>query len=113
MKNKSDRIKILVITYIGNIIASPPIVSLISELAKNNFQVYLAYSPSKKYKEPEFKSRFIQKHNLDVEEIRKDIGPKILKNKKPIGVLKRLLLKFTIALPVLFAYQFIFICRRQ
>ncbi|GAH42572.1 unnamed protein product, partial [marine sediment metagenome] len=57
-------------------------------------------------------ARFIQKHNLDVEEIRKDIGPKILKNKKPIGVLKRLILKFTIALPTLFAYQFIFICRR-
>ena len=58
-------------------------------------------------------ARFIQKYNLDIKDIRKDIGPKILKNKKPIGVLKRLLLKFTITLPVLFAYQFIFICRRQ
>jgi len=62
MDKKSNRIKVLVITYIGNIIASPPIVSMISELAKNNFQVDLAYSPSKKYKEPEFKSRLIQKH---------------------------------------------------
>lgn len=57
-------------------------------------------------------ARFIQKHNLDIKEIGKDIGPKILKTKKPTGILKRLFLKFTIALPILFAYQFVFICRR-
>jgi len=57
-------------------------------------------------------ARFIQKHNLDIKEIGKDIGPKILKNKKPTGIIKRLFLKFTIALPTLFAYQFVFICRR-
>lgn len=56
--------------------------------------------------------RLFQKYRLKVKKIRKDVGPKILKNKKLLGIIKRLLLKFTIILPTLFAYQFIFICKK-
>jgi ubiquinone/menaquinone biosynthesis C-methylase UbiE len=58
-------------------------------------------------------ARFIQQKNLRVEKIGKDIGPKIFKNKKTIGIIKRFLLKFTIFLPVSFAYQFVFVCRKR
>lgn len=57
--------------------------------------------------------RFIQKHQFKVEKVSKDLGPKIFKNRKPIGVIKRVLLKFSLILPKLFAYQFIFICRKR
>lgn len=57
--------------------------------------------------------RFIQEHNLKVNKISKDLGPKILKNRNPIGILKRLLLKCTLLLPKSFTYQFIFICKKQ
>ncbi|MGQ9701994.1 MAG: class I SAM-dependent methyltransferase, partial [bacterium] len=51
-------------------------------------------------------ARFIQKHNLQVVKINNDIGPKIFKNRKIFGILKRLFLKFTIFMPHTFAYQF-------
>ena len=54
-------------------------------------------------------AKFFQPY-LKIKNIDKDIGPKILKNRNIIGIIKRLLLKFTIALPVSFAYQFIFVC---
>jgi len=57
--------------------------------------------------------RLIQKHKLEVKKIRKDIGLKIFKNRNPMGILERILLKFTLILPKLFAYQFIFICTKQ
>lgn len=56
--------------------------------------------------------RFFQRHQLKVMKIRKDIGPRIMKNKNPIGILKRAILKFTITLPTIFAYQFVFTCRK-
>ncbi len=58
-------------------------------------------------------ARLFRKHRLTVQKIGKDIGPRILKNRKPIGLVKRVLLKTTIALPLSFAYQFIFVCRKQ
>lgn len=57
--------------------------------------------------------RFIQKHQFNVEKVGKDFGPGIFKNRNLIGILKRLLLKFTIVLPTSFAYQFIFFGRKQ
>jgi ubiquinone/menaquinone biosynthesis C-methylase UbiE len=58
-------------------------------------------------------ARLFNKHRLAVQKIGKDVGPRVLKNKKPISLLKRLLLKTTIALPLSFAYQFIFVCRKN
>jgi len=56
---------------------------------------------------------FIEKHNLKVEKTTRDIGPKVFKNRNPLGIIKRLLLKSTLIMPVAFAYQFIFVCRKQ
>lgn len=57
--------------------------------------------------------RFINQHNLRVEATSRDIGPKVFKNMNPLGIIKRLILKITLILPVSFAYQFIFVCRKQ
>lgn len=57
--------------------------------------------------------RFIQQYNLQIKKISKDLGPKILKNRNPIGILKRSVLKCTLLLPRSFTYQFIFVCRKQ
>lgn len=57
-------------------------------------------------------ARFFNKHGLKVEMISKDIGPKVLKNLSPLGIIKRLLLKFTLIMPKAFAYQFIFVCKK-
>ncbi|MGB3340964.1 MAG: methyltransferase domain-containing protein [bacterium] len=57
--------------------------------------------------------RFFNQHNLKVEKISRDIGPKVFKNRNPLGIIKRLLLKFTLIMPLAFAYQFIFVCKRQ
>lgn len=57
--------------------------------------------------------RFIRIHQIRVVNIRKDIGPKILKNRNPIAIIKRALLKFTLALPLSFSYQFILVCIRE
>ncbi len=56
--------------------------------------------------------RFIEMHQIKVVDIGKDFGPKIFKNMKPIGIIKRALLKFTLALPLSFSYQFVFVCIR-
>lgn len=58
-------------------------------------------------------ARLFNQHGFSVQGIRKDIGPRILKNHYPLGIIKRALLKITIALPTLFAYQFIFVCRKK
>lgn len=58
-------------------------------------------------------SRLFKKHGLIVQKVGKDIGPRIFKNRHPLGVLKRALLKITLALPKSFAYQFVFICRKR
>lgn len=57
--------------------------------------------------------RFIQKHNLQIIEINNDIGPKVFKNRKLFGILKRFILKLTIFMPHTFAYQFIFLCIKK
>ncbi len=58
-------------------------------------------------------ARFFQRHHFQVVSISRDIGPKVLKNKKPLGMIKRLLLKATLTLPREFAYQFIITCRKK
>lgn len=58
-------------------------------------------------------ARLFHNHRLTVQQIGKDAGPRILKNRKPISLVKRLLVKTTIALPLPFAYQFIFVCRKH
>ena len=58
-------------------------------------------------------ARLLKQHGLIVQMVRKDFGPRILKNRHLLGIIKRTLLKATIALPTSFAYQFIFVCRRQ
>jgi len=58
-------------------------------------------------------ARLFKQQGLIVQMVRKDFGPRILKNRYLLGIIKRTLLKATIALPTSFAYQFIFVCRRQ
>ena len=58
-------------------------------------------------------ARFLQKHKLKAEKVTRDVGPKIMKNKNIVGIIKRLLLKITLIMPLCFAYQFIIICRKQ
>lgn len=58
-------------------------------------------------------ARLFRRHGLIVQSIGKDIGPRVLKNKHPLGILKRAVLKITIALPVSLAYQFVFVCRKK
>ncbi len=57
-------------------------------------------------------ARLFRAYGLTIEKIRKDFGPRVLKNRRPIGLVKRLMLKITIALPLSLAYQFIFSCRK-
>jgi SAM-dependent methyltransferase len=57
--------------------------------------------------------RLFNRHGFTVQAVGKDIGPRIFKNRHLLGVLKRALLKITLALPKTFAYQFIFICRKK
>jgi hypothetical protein len=58
-------------------------------------------------------ARLFRRHGLIVQTVGKDIGPRIFKNLHPLGILKRALLKITLALPKSFAYQFIFVCRKN
>ena len=58
-------------------------------------------------------ARLFSQYGLMVQKVDKDIGPRILKNRHPLGILKRALLKITLALPKSFAYQFIFFCRNE
>lgn len=58
-------------------------------------------------------ARLFKKHGLIIKAVEKDFGPKIFKNRNPLGIVKRAALKITMALPTAFAYQFIFICRRK
>lgn len=58
-------------------------------------------------------ARLFNQYDLMVQKVGKDIGPRILKNHHPLGIIKRSLLKITLALPIVFAYQFIFVCRKQ
>jgi SAM-dependent methyltransferase len=58
-------------------------------------------------------ARLFSQHGLIVQKVGKDIGPRILKNRHPLGITKRTLLKITLALPTLYAYQFIFVCRKK
>ena len=57
-------------------------------------------------------ARLFKKHGLIVRRVGKDIGPRIFKNYHPLGMLKRALLKITLALPKPLAYQFVFICQK-
>jgi ubiquinone/menaquinone biosynthesis C-methylase UbiE len=57
-------------------------------------------------------ARLFKHHGLRVQTINKDFGPRILKNRHPLGILKRTLLKITLALPKSFAYQFVFVCQK-
>jgi ubiquinone/menaquinone biosynthesis C-methylase UbiE len=57
--------------------------------------------------------RLFKQYNLRVMKISRDVGPKVFKNRNPLGIIKRLLLKFTLIMPIAFAYQFIFVCKRQ
>lgn len=56
--------------------------------------------------------RLFTKHGFSTIKVHKDIGPKILKNFNFLAIIKRLLLRITIALPVPCAYQFIFVCKK-
>jgi ubiquinone/menaquinone biosynthesis C-methylase UbiE len=56
---------------------------------------------------------YIRNHGFAVIKINRDIGPKILKNKSLLGIIKRTFLKTTVFLPMVFAYCFIFLCRRK
>lgn len=56
--------------------------------------------------------RMFYKHGLKLCNVSSDIGPKIFKNKNIIGIVKRLLLKITLLLPVQFAYQYIFVFKK-
>lgn len=58
-------------------------------------------------------ARLFDHCGLMVQTVGKDIGPRIFKNRHPLGILKRALLKITLALPKSFAYQFIFVCRNK
>lgn len=58
-------------------------------------------------------ARLFRKYGLTVQTVGKDIGPRIFKNRHPLGILKRALLKITLALPKAFAYQFIYVCRKR
>jgi len=58
-------------------------------------------------------ARLFRTNGFIVQSIGKDTGPRVLKNKHPLGVLKRAILKITIALPVSLAYQFVFVCRKK
>lgn len=58
-------------------------------------------------------ARLFRQHRIFVHKVSKDIGPAVFKNRHPLGILKRMLLKITIALPVSFAYQFVFVCRKK
>ena len=57
-----NRIKILIITSIVEISASPPLITLINELTNNGFHVEIAYTPSGKYNKPIFKSTLVKTH---------------------------------------------------
>jgi SAM-dependent methyltransferase len=56
--------------------------------------------------------RLFYQHGLQPVAVSSDLGPSVFKNKKRLGIIKRLLLKITFLLPVQFAYQFIFVCRK-
>jgi ubiquinone/menaquinone biosynthesis C-methylase UbiE len=56
-------------------------------------------------------ARLFKSCGMEVLTVSKDIGPKIFKNLKITGVIKRAILKITLLLPVQFAYQFVFLCR--
>jgi SAM-dependent methyltransferase len=58
-------------------------------------------------------ARLCTRHNLVVDAVGKDFGPKIFKNRHPLGIIKRTLLKITVGLPISFAYQFILVCRKK
>ncbi|MGB7055560.1 MAG: class I SAM-dependent methyltransferase [bacterium] len=58
-------------------------------------------------------ARLFSQYGLIVQKVGKDIGPRMLKNRHPLGIIKRTLLKITLALPTVFAYQFIFVCRKN
>ena len=58
-------------------------------------------------------ARLFKKHGLIVRRIGKDIGPRIFKNRHLPGILKRALLKITLAMPKPFAYQFVFVCQKR
>jgi len=55
---------------------------------------------------------FIEAAGFRVVSWHKDYGGKVFKNRKPIKVLQRLLLKLTVCLPKCFAYQWIFNCKK-
>jgi ubiquinone/menaquinone biosynthesis C-methylase UbiE len=57
--------------------------------------------------------RLFNRYGLSVQKIGMDFGPRIMKNHHPLGILKRALLKITIALPKSFAYQFVFVCQKR
>lgn len=58
-------------------------------------------------------TNFIQDHGFEIIKINKDTGPRILKNKNILGIVKRVLVKTTVFLPNVFAYCFIFLCRKK
>jgi len=55
----------------------------------------------------------IDRAGMSVVNIRKDYGPRILKDYQPLKILVRSLLKSTVFLPYYFTYQFIFCCRKD
>ncbi|HEX7319655.1 MAG TPA: methyltransferase domain-containing protein [bacterium] len=57
--------------------------------------------------------RYIQHSGFEIHSIKKDIGPRVLKNKNLFGIIKRFLLKITVFLPTAFAYCFIFSIKKQ
>ncbi|MEO0216720.1 MAG: class I SAM-dependent methyltransferase [candidate division WOR-3 bacterium] len=57
--------------------------------------------------------RLLGKFKLRISRVRKDIGPRVFKNRNIIGILKRFLLKYTILLSTSFAYQFVVYCEKK
>lgn len=55
-------------------------------------------------------SDMLQFNSIKIHRIRRDYGPKIFKNFKPLGLIKRLMLKLTKILPHYFTYCWIFDC---
>ncbi|MBN2619943.1 class I SAM-dependent methyltransferase [candidate division WOR-3 bacterium] len=55
----------------------------------------------------------LYKCGLQTMTVSSDLGPPVFKNTKILGIVKRLLLKFTLLLPTQYAYQFVFVCRKR